>query len=384
MKKFQIFFGVLIFTLLIVTGCATVPQESTNRATAELRGECLAMFSYPRFEGAQPAGLYAGRIGYQYWGESLKKKAFAIGTKQDGAQVCAYYWTGRLDQLTQERVNAGALDTCNKQAPGGASCVIYAIGDTIVYDKSAHEIKVSQDNLARAELNRIQRQQAAEEQERQRLLEQERARETKRRQEEQEAKEAARQVAEKDANAAAEKTYLDSVKKSCIDLGFKQSTESFGKCVLQLLERDKQKAQKGAPLEPSRIDAPITTRGDGTPNDLRCQQFGYSIGTPPYAECRIKLESLSRQAEARRQDYERRQQEYEAQVAEYERQRKITASLAMVQCGLNIASGANCSGGRTGPAPVAPQPVAPVIQNLTLPGGRVVNCTTIGLNTHCQ
>jgi hypothetical protein len=379
------YLSAVTLALLNLTGCVSVPPETTTRASAELRGQCFAMFAYPRFEGAQPAGLYAGRIGYQYWGETTTMKAFAVGFRQDGEQVCGYFWRGRLEaNVTQEIVNAGAVDSCNKVASGGASCVVYAVGDTIVYDRRAHAIKLSQADEARAEFDRLQKQRAAELQERQRLVEQEKVREAARRQDAIAAEDAARLAAEKEAQAATERAALDSVKKTCNDLGFKSSTENFGKCVLQLLERERQKAQKDAPAVRPSVDSRVPTRGDGTPDDVRCQGFGYSVGTPPYAECRLKLELLSRQAEERRRDYERRQQEYEAQVAEYERQRKIAANLALVQCGLNMASGGTCSGARVGPAPVPPAPVAPARQTLVLPGGRIINCTTVGTITTCQ
>ncbi len=150
------------------------------------------MFIYPRFDGAQPAGLYAGRLGYQYWGETLRIKAFAIGYRPDGQQVCAYNWTGRLDSNSnQKSINAGAIETCRSYGSAGTSCVIYAEGDTIVYDKREHEAQMNAERLLR--------QQIAETQERQRRLEQEQrlvaqaaeAEAAKRRQQELEARPAA-------------------------------------------------------------------------------------------------------------------------------------------------------------------------------------------------
>jgi hypothetical protein len=115
-----------------------------------------------------------------------------------------------------------------------------------------------------------------------------------------------------------------------------------------------------------------------------CFNYGFQLGSQGFAECRLKLDLAKRQSQEISSRYEREQAEYERKLDEYERQRKVASSLAMIQCGLNIAAGSNCSGGRIGPAPVAPTPLAPVIQNLIMPNGRVVNCTSIGMNTQCQ
>jgi hypothetical protein len=227
---------IYIGCIALLTGCATIPPDAQNEASKELQGACFAMFSYPRYSGDQRAGMYAGRVGYQYWGESLRYKAFAIGYKADNQQVCAYYMAGKLaENSSQEYVTSVAINSCNNV--GVDNCVVYATGDNnIIYNKIAHfnkindsrnirEIKLSEEG----EKNK-RRQAEAEERKRveiQQLAHQEKAPSTR-------YHENLSDTPSQIKNEIKEIFTLETAKKKCAELGFKPSTEAFGKCALQL------------------------------------------------------------------------------------------------------------------------------------------------------
>ncbi len=188
---------------IFFAGCVATPNESVTRN--DLRGQCFAMFMYPRFEGDQPAGLYQGRIGYQYWGEKIKIKAFAIGVDDKDGQVCAYFMQGAESGANMESVKMKAIQTCNSFSKGTNTCVIYAIGDqTIVYDRLHHTQLIQNQKNALAQRLKVDQ-----------------------------------ELKQNSAQAPAISNKQPSIdfntaKIKCAELGFKESTEGFGKCVLQL------------------------------------------------------------------------------------------------------------------------------------------------------
>lgn len=223
-----LFFVVCLATL---TGCGTIPSDARNQASKDLQGECLAMFSYGRFLGDQPADMYAGREGYQYWGESLRFKAFAIGYKPDNQQVCAYSAIGKLvENSSQDIAIRNAVNTCNNEASD--NCVVYATGDrNIIYSKEVHTNKIIQQNIMRAEADKTKRWQA-EVEEKKRLEMQQAAR--RERESSNNLNQTLPELTPPLKNEVNEKISLDTAKKKCAELGFEQATEGFGKCVLQL------------------------------------------------------------------------------------------------------------------------------------------------------
>jgi hypothetical protein len=361
----KVIFIVVISTL--ISACA-FPTETLSKVNSDLKGICQQMFLRVSI------GEGYGQNAYQY---SPGRRAFAIGQHGD-IQYCNHA-SGGWATTTQEQVNEHAIKSCSNNPPK-INCVLYAIGDEVVYDKNSHQrLIANQEEIDKAVARR-----KAEEMERQRSVEAEKFANMRRIEEENAARNAQRLASEKESAARAQSNALEQIEKMCVELGFRKSTEAYGKCVLQLLDREQKNIPKEASAEKlNRVDG-TSTRGDGSPDDSKCREFGYQAGSQPYADCRLKMNSLRVQAEERQRDYEQRQREYDAKVAEYERQRKIASSLALVQCGLNMVAGNNCVGGRVGPAPVPPSPVSPVIQNIILPGGRIVNCTTIGMNTSCR
>lgn len=357
---------IVVFSTLI--GACAFPTETVNQVNSDLKGICQEMFLRVKI------GEGYGQNAYQH---SPGRRAFAIG-QHGSTQYCNHAWGGWAT-TTQEQVNALAIKSCGNN-PHKINCVLYAVGNEVVYDKTNHQRQIAnQEEIEKAIAIR-----KAEEVERQLKAEAEKLANMRRLEEENALKNAQRWVYEKELSNLAQRNALEQINKMCVELGFRTSTEAYGKCVLQLLDREQKNKPKEVFAENlNRIDGtPIRT--DGSPDDTKCREFGYQAGTQPYADCRLKMNSLRLQAEERQRDYEQRQREYDAKMSEYERQRKIASSLALMQCGLNMAAGNNCSGGRVGPAPVPPSPISPVIQNLILPGGGTVTCTSIGMNTICR
>lgn len=104
--------------------------------------------------------------------------------------------------------------------------------------------------------------------------------------------------------------------KTCLDLGFKKRTPAYGECVLELdkratadqklAERQRMEQQRLAQEQQQREQAQeqqrAAARGDGTPDHQTCAGFGFTAGTTPYAECRMKISIVKREEEARQQN----------------------------------------------------------------------------------
>lgn len=194
-------------------------------------------------------------------------------------------------------------------------------------------------------------------------------------------------------------TELADYEVTCSELGFKKRTVPFGECVLELDGRAKSAKAKAVEQSKPQQATARPAQGDGTPDHQTCSQFGFSVGTPQYSDCRLKI-SIAKQEQAQRQlayeaeerRYQEEQRRYEAKVAEYERQRQIQKSLALMKFGLSLAGGtsphasenfANAGRESLGMAPI--QPTRPQVQNFTItnPAGRMTNCTVVGNNINC-
>ena len=66
---------------------------------------------------------------------------------------------------------------------------------------------------------------------------------------------------------------------SCIEMGFKRKTESFGNCVLELM---------------GRRDAAIA---GGDPDGATCIKYGFKPKSPEYASCRLQIDQARQQAQ---------------------------------------------------------------------------------------
>ncbi len=158
----------------------------------------------------------------------------------------------------------------------------------------------------------------------------------------------------------------------CADIGFKKKTEDFANCVLELLERKETRQAENLP-----------TSND--PDDATCKKYGFRPRTNEYANCKQQIAIARQQAHQQQIQYEEQKRQYDSQMDEYKRKRQQAASLALMQCGLNMMSTGNCSGARNvGPAPIAPSQPNYGPRTYYLPGNKVMTCSTMGNVTTCN
>ncbi len=168
----------------------------------------------------------------------------------------------------------------------------------------------------------------------------------------------------------------------CTEIGFKQKTEGHADCVLELITRKNK--NRSAKLS--------ATNSDGSSDDVTCQKFGFVVGSSGYSDCRLRMEIAKKEAQQKQSNYELELRRYEAQVAQYENEKERRQGEAMMRFGLSLMGGqspylsenlANASRASIGLPPVIP--VAPTIQNftITIPGGRMTNCSVISNNINC-
>lgn len=183
---------------------------------------------------------------------------------------------------------------------------------------------------------------------------------------------------------AAEKDPFFFAKEQCKELGFKDKTEKFGGCVLELSKRS------GIQTEPSE---PNVMRSDGSPDDETCAGYGYTIGTTGYADCRLKLDQARQQYERELAAYNADRAEYDRRAAAIKKDSEFRDAMALSQYGLCLASCGNdlftcatrCGSGSTGAgqsagvAPVPPSGFSTYILN-----GKVINCSQTGSIVTCN
>jgi hypothetical protein len=209
----------------------------------------------------------------------------------------------------------------------------------------------------------------------------------KREEQEQRTAERQRQVYERQEKArlareaaiAADPYYVE--KQQCRSFGFKDKTEKFGECVLELSRRS------GA-TKPTNNQSSV--RGDGSADDQTCAGYGYRVGTAAYSDCRLQLDMA-------RRDYEREMRAYEAEKAAYERrvaeaqaeqkrrqqQRQAQYGFCVAQCSAQPGSTALGCMSRCGAAsaglsydPGAP-PARPSGRTTYVINGQIINCRTL-------
>lgn len=178
--------------------------------------------------------------------------------------------------------------------------------------------------------------------------------------------------------------------KTCAEIGFKPKTERFGNCVVELYSR---KSKGSAPTSSASSSNRSTTQpstaaasraGDGSQDDRTCQSYGLSPGSPGYSECRMRIDTARRDAEAQQARYQAELRAYEQQVAEANKQRERDRGLRMLELGLGMMAGGGSRGSGSSAVNVGPAPIAPSLnQNIFLPNGRMMTCTTSGNVTNC-
>jgi hypothetical protein len=181
-----------------------------------------------------------------------------------------------------------------------------------------------------------------------------------------------------------EKDPLFFAKQQCRELGFKEKTEKFGSCVLQL--------SKSKEFQDNSIEA-TTARSDGSPDDKTCIGYGYAVGTTGYADCRLKLDQA-------RRDYERDLRAYEAEKAEYDRraaaikaENERRAAEALGQYGMCLANcrgdfltcSSRCGSGAAGTArSIGEPPAQPSGFTTYIINGKIINCNRFGSTVTCN
>lgn len=178
--------------------------------------------------------------------------------------------------------------------------------------------------------------------------------------------------------------------KTCAEIGFKPKTEKFGNCVVELYSR---KGKGSAPTSAasssirsaSQPSAAAGSRaGDGSQDDRTCQSYGLSPGSSGYSECRMRIDTARKEAQAQQARYQSEMAIYQQQLAEAERQRDKDRGLKMLELGLGMMAGGGSRGGTSSTVNIGPPPVAPSLnQNIFLPNGRIMTCTTSGNVTNC-
>jgi hypothetical protein len=173
---------------------------------------------------------------------------------------------------------------------------------------------------------------------------------------------------------------LAEYEKTCAELGFKKRTPAFGECVLELDRRSTEQKNRAASVraeqKPPTVPPPPQPQtrpmGDGSPDDVKCQEFGWDVGTLGYAGCRQQLYQLRADQEQYRQALAAYQERVKAHEREAERQRGMRAlemSARLLGGGRGVPSGSSL-----GPAPVAPV-APPSMYTVQDRYGRSVNCT---------
>jgi hypothetical protein len=154
---------------------------------------------------------------------------------------------------------------------------------------------------------------------------------------------------------------------TCLEIGFKKKTEAYGRCVLELLDRGGVSSNQAKQTPPS------------GPDDATCRQYGFKPGSNEYASCRLQIDQARQDARRQQAQFEQQQRQYEAQLEAQRDARSRAAGLALLNLGLGTMAGGNLPG----TAPVAPVPQQNFNRTYTLPGGKIMNCTTTGTMTNC-
>jgi len=169
---------------------------------------------------------------------------------------------------------------------------------------------------------------------------------------------------------------LQKFKLECMTLGFREGTEKFGTCVLELSKRggDQQTRSESR-----------TARGDGTPDDATCVGYGYAVGSTGYADCRLKLDQARRDYERELRAYQAEKAAYEQRVAEIEAEKRRQQSERQIRYGACLANCAGdflscasrCGYASVGVSPdIGAPPARPSGRTTYVINGRIINCNT--------
>ena len=185
---------------------------------------------------------------------------------------------------------------------------------------------------------------------------------------------------------------LDTTKEesTCAYIGFKKGTESFGNCVLELIDRNKKAASKNVTVAnqteiPKKQKTEKQVTGDGSSEDTICQNYGFRPATSEYSSCRLQIDLAKQNAKQQQDIYQQQKDQYDAQVAAVEKQRAKEKNMKQLEMGLRMMGGQSVQDAAMATArmPPLPQAPGPITQRITMPNGRSMTCTTTGNNTNC-
>jgi hypothetical protein len=185
---------------------------------------------------------------------------------------------------------------------------------------------------------------------------------------------------------------LDTTKEenTCTYIGFKKGTESFGNCVLELVDRNKKAAAKNIAVA-TQADTPKKPKnepqvaGDGSSDDSTCQSYGFKPASSDYSSCRLQIDLAKQNARQQQDIYQQQKAQYDEQVAAIEKQKAKERSMKQLEMGLRMMGGQSVQDAAMATArmPPLPQAPGPITQRITMPNGRGMTCTTVGTNTNC-
>jgi len=130
----------------------------------------------------------------------------------------------------------------------------------------------------------------------------------------------------------------------------------------------------------------IAREGDGSSEDFLCKKYGLKPLSNGYAECRMRLDFAKAESKRQQEQYEREQAEYERKLAAIEKEKERRKGIALLELSARMLSGQNsinALGSLGTGALIVPSRPSAIIQTITLPGGRMINCTTMGTMTNC-
>ncbi len=129
-----------------------------------------------------------------------------------------------------------------------------------------------------------------------------------------------------------------------------------------------------------------TATDSGKESKTQCKEFGFSEGSSSFSNCVLQLELVKRKSAESEERYRAEQAEYERQLAAIEREKERRRGAALFELGTRIMGGQrpiDALGSLGTSAPIAPARPSPINQTITLPNGRMINCTTMGAMTNC-
>lgn len=152
---------------------------------------------------------------------------------------------------------------------------------------------------------------------------------------------------------------------TCAEIGFKRKTEPFANCVLELVRRKSNKAPVSA------APPPVVS---SNPDDAICLNNGYKPGTNEFTQCRLQINNAKAQAAKEAQD--------QKEAAAYRELGAVGARMMASPSPYFFQGLGAALNGQVAPGPPPMDMSGPRIYNL--PGGKTLNCTTMGNVTNCN